>query len=78
MQPLFTHNLLDLGVWLASLLIWRVMEVSVVAEQQGRELVEVRYEAGADVVCGTSLKATLDLFPEAWFISLKRHVRSVP
>jgi protein-S-isoprenylcysteine O-methyltransferase Ste14 len=29
MQPLFTHNLLDLGVWLASLLIWRVMEVSV-------------------------------------------------
>ena len=29
MQPLFTHNLLDLGVWLASLLIWRVMEVGV-------------------------------------------------
>jgi protein-S-isoprenylcysteine O-methyltransferase Ste14 len=29
MQPLFTHNLLDLGVWLAGLLIWRVMEVSV-------------------------------------------------
>ncbi|MEO8972436.1 MAG: isoprenylcysteine carboxylmethyltransferase family protein [Ktedonobacteraceae bacterium] len=29
MQPLFTHNLLDLGVWLASLLIWRVMEASV-------------------------------------------------
>ncbi len=34
--------------------------LSVVAEQQGRELVEVGYEAGADVVCGTSLKATLD------------------
>ncbi len=29
MQPLFAHNLLDLGVWLASLLIWRVMEASV-------------------------------------------------
>jgi len=29
MQPLFTHNLLDLGVWLASILIWRVMETSV-------------------------------------------------
>lgn len=29
MQPLFTHNNLDLGVWLASLLIWRVMEVGV-------------------------------------------------
>ncbi len=29
MQPLFTHNVLDLGVWLASLLIWRVMEASV-------------------------------------------------
>jgi hypothetical protein len=29
MQPLFTHNLLDLGVLLASFLIWRVMEVSV-------------------------------------------------
>jgi len=29
LQPLFTHNLLDLGVWLASLLIWRVMEASV-------------------------------------------------
>ncbi len=29
MQPLFTHNLLDLGVWLASFLIWRVMEVGV-------------------------------------------------
>lgn len=29
MQPLFPHNLLDLGVWLAGLLIWRVMEASV-------------------------------------------------
>jgi protein-S-isoprenylcysteine O-methyltransferase Ste14 len=29
MQPLFTHNLLLLCVWLASLLIWRVMEASV-------------------------------------------------
>ncbi|HEU5377600.1 MAG TPA: isoprenylcysteine carboxylmethyltransferase family protein [Ktedonobacteraceae bacterium] len=29
MQPLFTQNLLDLGVWLASLLLWRVMEASV-------------------------------------------------
>jgi protein-S-isoprenylcysteine O-methyltransferase Ste14 len=29
MQPLFTHNLLLLSVWLASLLIWRVMEASV-------------------------------------------------
>lgn len=29
MQPLFTHNLLDLGVLLASFLIWRVMEASV-------------------------------------------------
>jgi protein-S-isoprenylcysteine O-methyltransferase Ste14 len=29
MQPLFTHNLLDLGVLLASFLIWRVMDVSV-------------------------------------------------
>ena len=28
MQPLFTHNQLDLGVWLAGLLIWRVMEAS--------------------------------------------------
>jgi hypothetical protein len=32
----------------------------VVADQQGRELVEVAKEAGAEVVCGTSLKATLD------------------
>jgi protein-S-isoprenylcysteine O-methyltransferase Ste14 len=29
MQPLFTHNPLELGVWVASLLIWRVMEVGV-------------------------------------------------
>jgi protein-S-isoprenylcysteine O-methyltransferase Ste14 len=29
MQPLFTHNLLDLGVLLVSFLIWRVLEVSV-------------------------------------------------
>ena len=29
MQPLFTHHLLDLGVWPASFLIWRVMEASV-------------------------------------------------
>lgn len=29
MQPLFTHNLLLLSIWLASLLIWRVMETSV-------------------------------------------------
>src|SRR5262249_9525917 len=29
MQPLFTHNLLDLSVWLASLLIWRAMEAGV-------------------------------------------------
>jgi protein-S-isoprenylcysteine O-methyltransferase Ste14 len=29
MQPLFTHHLLDLGVWLVSFLIWRVMDVSV-------------------------------------------------
>jgi Transposase domain (DUF772) len=32
----------------------------VVAEQQGRDMVEVGQEAGAEVVCGTSLKATLD------------------
>ena len=32
----------------------------VVADQQGRELVEVGQEAGAEVVCGTSLKAGLD------------------
>jgi protein-S-isoprenylcysteine O-methyltransferase Ste14 len=29
MQPLFAQNPLDLGVWIASLLIWRVMEVGV-------------------------------------------------
>ena len=29
MQPLFTHNRLYLGIWLASLLIWRVLEASV-------------------------------------------------
>ena len=29
MQPLFTHHRLYLGVWLASLLIWRVLEASV-------------------------------------------------
>ena len=34
--------------------------LSVVAEQQGRDLVEVGHEAGADMTCGTSLKATLD------------------
>jgi hypothetical protein len=34
--------------------------MGVVAEQQGRELVEVGQEAGAEIVCGTSLKATLD------------------
>ena len=32
----------------------------VVAEQQGRDLVEVGHKAGADVVSGTSLKAMLD------------------
>src|SRR5260221_3966479 len=32
----------------------------VVADQQGRELVEVAREARAELVCGTSLKATLD------------------
>ena len=32
----------------------------VVADQQGRELVEVAHEAGAELVCGTSLKAALD------------------
>jgi protein-S-isoprenylcysteine O-methyltransferase Ste14 len=29
MQPLFTHNPLELGVWVGSFLIWRVMEVGV-------------------------------------------------
>jgi len=32
----------------------------VVADQQGRELVEVGKEAGAEMVCATSLKAALD------------------
>lgn len=32
----------------------------VVADQQGRELVEVAHEAGAELVCATSLKAALD------------------
>ena len=32
----------------------------VVADQQGRELTEVASEAGAELVCGSSLKATLD------------------
>jgi Transposase domain (DUF772) len=32
----------------------------VVADQQGRELVEIAKEAGAEVVCETSLKAALD------------------
>ena len=32
----------------------------VVADQQGRELAEVAHEAGADLMCGTSLKAALD------------------
>src|SRR5438046_3629358 len=32
----------------------------VVADQQGRELGEVAQEAGAELVCGTSLKAALD------------------
>ncbi len=32
----------------------------VVADQQGRELIEVAKEAGAEVVCATSLKAALD------------------
>ena len=34
--------------------------IQVVADQQGRELMEVGKEAGAEVVCGTSLKAALD------------------
>lgn len=34
--------------------------LSVVAEQRGRDLAEVGHEAGADLVGGTSLKATLD------------------
>lgn len=31
-----------------------------VADQQGRELVEVAKEAGGELVCATSLKAALD------------------
>lgn len=34
--------------------------MSVVADQQGRELIEVAKEAGAELVCTTSLKAALD------------------
>jgi hypothetical protein len=34
--------------------------MGVVAEQQGRDLVEVGQEAGAEMVCGSSLKAALD------------------
>ncbi len=34
--------------------------IRLVADQQERELVEVGQEAGAEVVCGSSLKATLD------------------
>lgn len=34
--------------------------VSVIAEQQGRELAEVGQEAGAERVCGSSLRAALD------------------
>ena len=34
--------------------------MGVVAEQQGREAVEVGQEAGAEMVCGSSLKAALD------------------
>src|SRR5260370_5772836 len=33
--------------------------IRVVADQQGRELMEVGKEAGAEVICGTSLKAAL-------------------
>lgn len=36
----------------------KVMQV--VADQQGRDLSEVAKEAGAELVCGTSLKAALD------------------
>lgn len=35
--------------------------LGVIARQQGRGLAEVAKEAGASVVCGTSLKAALDL-----------------
>jgi hypothetical protein len=34
--------------------------IRVVADQQGRELVEVAKEAGAELMCGSSLKAALD------------------
>jgi hypothetical protein len=34
--------------------------IRAVADQQGRELVEVAKEAGAEIVCATSLKAALD------------------
>src|SRR5438132_11082150 len=34
--------------------------MGVVADQQGRELVEVAKEAGAELVCESSLKAELD------------------
>ncbi len=34
--------------------------IRVVADQQGRELGEVAQEAGAELMCGTSLKAALD------------------
>ena len=34
--------------------------IHVVADQQGRELAEVEQEAGAELVCGTSLKAALN------------------
>ena len=38
----------------------------VVADQQGRELAEVAQEAGAELVCGTSLKAALDRDWDQW------------
>src|SRR5579875_3230630 len=46
-----THNLVGHA-------LKKVMRV--VADQQGRELVEVAKEAGGELVCGTSLKAALD------------------
>src|SRR5437588_3496104 len=46
-----TYNLVGHG-------LRKVMRV--VADQQGRELAEVAKEAGAEIVCGTSLKAALD------------------
>src|SRR6266699_1138292 len=36
------------------------LTIPVVAGQQGRELAEVAQEAGAELVCGSSLKAVLD------------------